>query len=58
MELIPCEYIGRPSDVLRERTTAVYEIDDSEPEFNSDITVVIISVLAVILFVGIIYLLV
>jgi hypothetical protein len=58
MELIPCEYIGRPSDVLRERTATVYEIDNSEPEYNSDITVVIISVLAVILFVGIIYLLV
>ena len=56
MELIPCESYGRPSDILRERIS-VYEIDEADPELNSDFTVVIISVLALILFIGVIFLL-
>jgi hypothetical protein len=56
MELIPCEYNGRPSDILRERIS-VYEIDEADLELNSDFTVVIISILALILFIGVIFLL-
>jgi hypothetical protein len=56
MELIPCESYGRPSDILRERIS-VYEVDEADPELNSDFTVVIISVLALILFIGVIFLL-
>jgi hypothetical protein len=57
MELIPCESYGRPSDILRERIS-VYEIDgEANSELNSDFTVVIISVLALILFIGILFLL-
>jgi hypothetical protein len=57
MELIPCDSYGRRSDILRERIS-VYEIDgEADPELNSDFTVVIISVLALILFIGIIFLL-
>jgi hypothetical protein len=58
MELINCDTFGRPSDILRQRTISVYEIDgEADPELNSDWTVVIISILALILFIGIIFLL-
>ena len=57
MELIDCDTYGRPSHILRQRTISVYEIDEADPELNSDWTVVIISILALILFIGIIFLL-
>jgi hypothetical protein len=55
MELIDCDTYGRPTDILRQRTISVYEIDEADPELNSDWAVVIISILALILFIGIIF---
>jgi hypothetical protein len=55
MELIDCDTYGRPTDILRQRTISVYEIYEADPELNSDWAVVIISILALILFIGIIF---
>ena len=53
MELIECNSYGRPTDVIRQRTISVYEIDE-EPELNSNCAVLIISILALVVFIGII----
>jgi hypothetical protein len=53
MELIESDSYGRPTDILRQRTISVYEIDE-DPELNSNWAVLIISILALVVFIGII----
>lgn len=54
MELIESNEFGRPTDILRQRTISVYEIDeDPEMHLNSDCTVILISILACVVFTGI-----
>ena len=53
MELIESDSYGRPTDVICQRTISVYEIDE-EPELNSNYAVLIISILALVVFIGII----
>jgi hypothetical protein len=53
MELIECVSYGRPTDIIHQRTISVYEIDE-DPELNSNWAVLIISILALVVFIGII----
>lgn len=53
MELIECNSFGRPTDIIRQRTISVYEIDEEPEHLNSNCAVILISVLACVVFIGI-----
>ena len=53
MELIECNSFGRPTDIIRQRTISVYKIDEEPEHLNSNCTVILISVLACVVFIGI-----
>ena len=54
MEMITESEFGRPTDILRQRTVNVYEIEENQDmHLNSDCTVILISILACVVFTGI-----
>ena len=53
MELIECNSFGRPTDIIHQRTISVYEIDEEPEHLNSNCAIMLISVLALVVFIGI-----